>query len=86
MDFFDGLVLKALIERLSGQTISMPAGEFVQSEERIRKNLNHILERIDEIIGIKEGERKCVKINYETKGTFGKEHADIKDVFLLIKH
>ena len=58
MAFFDGLVLKALIERLSGETISMPAGEFVQSEERIKCNLSHILNRVDAIIGIEESQRK----------------------------
>ena len=58
MAFFDGLVLKSLTEKLSGETILMPMGEFVQAEERIKGNLAHILAKIDAIIGIDEDQRK----------------------------
>ncbi len=53
-DLFDGLVLKVLVSRLSGRDIVMPAGEFVQSEERQRINLKAVLGAIEEILGLPE--------------------------------
>ncbi len=56
-DLFDGLVLKVLVQKLSGQPVVMPAGEFVQSEERQRINLGAVLRRIEDIIRVPEEER-----------------------------
>ncbi len=56
-DLFDGLVLKVLVQKLSGQSVVMPAGEFVQSEERQRINLGAVLRRIEDIIRVPEEER-----------------------------
>ena len=55
-DLYDGVVLKVLLERLSGESVAMPAGEFVQSEERQRINLRAVLDRAREILGVREEE------------------------------
>ena len=57
---FDGLVLKHLVERLSdgAASIPMPAGEFVQAEERQRRNLQAVVAKIEEITGVAESEKR----------------------------
>ncbi len=51
-DLFDGLVLKVLVQTLSGQAVPMPAGEFVQSKERQRINLEAVLNKIQEMLKV----------------------------------
>ena len=53
-DFTDGLVIKNLVEILSGSKIDMPFGEYAQSEERQRRNLASILNQTENIIQINE--------------------------------
>ena len=60
-DLFDGLVLKHLVERLDegDETVPMPAGEFVQAEERQRRNIAAVLDKIEQMTGVTEDEKKC---------------------------
>ena len=54
----DGLVYKKLVEKLSGEMIDMPTGEYVQSEERQRRNLSAILSKIEMLLGVPAQEAK----------------------------
>ena len=45
------------MEKLSGESILMPAGEFVQSEVRQRRNLEEILGKINQILELDENQR-----------------------------
>ena len=49
-DLADGLIIRHLIESLSGEKIKMPFGEYVQSEERQQRNLKSILTQTEKII------------------------------------
>lgn len=49
-DFFDGVVLKRIVERLSASAIKLPLDEDVQAKERQKKNLTAVLARIDELL------------------------------------
>ena len=51
-------MLKVLMERLSGQRIVMPTGEFVQSEERQKVNLKAVLGRIEDILEVGEDQKR----------------------------
>ena len=53
-DLADGLIIRHLIESLSGEKLKMPFGEYVQSEERQQRNLKSILTQTENIIGIHE--------------------------------
>ena len=65
-DLYDGLILRTLVEKLSGEQISMPAGEFVQSEARQMVNLENVLNRIEEILNIPNNQVKwSVKSIYD---------------------
>ena len=65
-DLYDGLILKTLVEKLTGEKIAMPAGEFVQSEARQMVNLENVLNRIEEILDIPKSQVKwSVKSIYE---------------------
>jgi len=47
-DLKDGMVLKLVLEKLTGQKIELPCGDFVQSRERQATNLEYVLQRIRE--------------------------------------
>jgi len=47
-DLKDGMVLKLVLEKLTGQEIELPCGDFVQSRERQATNLEYVLQRIRE--------------------------------------
>ena len=49
-DLADGLIIRHLIESLSGEKLKMPFGEYVQSEERQKRNLKSILSQTEKII------------------------------------
>jgi len=53
-DLYDGLVLKELMEKLSGQSILMPGGEFAQAEERQRNNVKAVLSKINDILALEK--------------------------------
>jgi hypothetical protein len=57
-DLYDGLVLKVLLEKLTGKSVAMPTGQHVQSEERQRRNLEAVVASIEEAIGATQGQRK----------------------------
>ncbi len=60
-------MLKVLLERLNECSIQMPEGEFVQAEEKQKRNLAAVLAQTEEIIGIdKEGEKKYVHRDHLT--------------------
>ena len=49
-DFYDGVVLAKILEKLSGREIKLPLGEYVQAKERQLKNLSAILNKIMDIL------------------------------------
>ena len=57
-DLADGLILKHLVELLSGEEIKMPFGEYVQSKERQQRNLKSILNQIENVIQCDELARR----------------------------
>ena len=60
-DLADGLIIRHLIESLSGEKIKMPFGEYVQSEERQQRNLKSILTQTEKIIDTVEQKEKYKK-------------------------
>ena len=47
----DGLVLALLLEKMTGESVVMPGGEFVQSQERQRTNVEHVLAKVAGLVG-----------------------------------
>ena len=47
----DGLVLALLLEKMTGEGVVMPCGEFVQSQERQRTNVEHVLAKVAGLVG-----------------------------------
>ena len=45
-DLKDGMVLKLLLVKLTGQPIELPCGDFVQSKERQKTNVEFVLQKI----------------------------------------
>ena len=62
-DLADGLIIRHLIESLSGEKLKMPFGEYVQSEERQQRNLKSILSQTEKIIETVEQKTRCIMIN-----------------------
>ena len=60
-DLADGLIIRHLIESLSGEKLKMPFGEYVQSEERQQRNLKSILSQTEKIIEKVEQKTGCVQ-------------------------
>jgi len=48
-DLKDGMVLKLLLVKLTGQPIELPCGDFVQSKERQKTNVEFVLQKIRDI-------------------------------------
>ena len=61
-DLADGLIIRHLIESLSGEKIKMPFGEYVQSEERQQRNLKSILIQTEKIIETVDQKTRYIKI------------------------
>ena len=57
-DLADGLILKHLVEILSGEEIKMPFGEYAQSKERQQRNIKAILTQIENVIQCDELTRR----------------------------
>ena len=49
-DFYDGVIFKKILEKLSGTEINLPLAEDVQAKERQKLNLQTVLEKIREIL------------------------------------
>ena len=49
-DFYDGVIFKKILEKLSGNEINLPLAEDVQAKERQRLNLQTVLENVREIL------------------------------------
>ena len=49
-DFYDGVILKKIVEKLSGFTIQLPLSEDVQAKERQKLNLKTVLEKVRQIL------------------------------------
>ena len=62
-DLADGLIIRHLIESLSGEKLKMPFGEYVQSEERQQRNLKSILSQTEKIIEKVEQKTGYVQFN-----------------------
>ena len=63
-DLADGLLIRHLIETLSGEKLKMPFGEYVQSEERQQRNLKSILSQTEKIIETVEQKTRYIMINH----------------------
>ena len=61
-DLADGLIIRHLVEALSGEKIKMPFGEYVQSEERQKRNLQSILTQTETIIQFGEQTKRYNRI------------------------
>ena len=68
-DLADGLIIRHLIESLSGEKLKMPFGEYVQSEERQKRNLKSILSQTEKIIEKVEEKTGYVQFNLLSKYT-----------------
>lgn len=49
-DFFDGVVFKRIVEKLTNTEIKLPLDENVQAKERQKKNLTAVLDKIGDIL------------------------------------
>lgn len=52
-DLRDGLIIGQLVGKLADQNIQMPFGKYVQSAQRQFNNLQFVLNKTQEILGIK---------------------------------
>lgn len=50
-DMNDGMVFKLLLEKLTGKSLMMPCGDYVQSKERQNTNVEFILRIVEDITG-----------------------------------
>ena len=57
-DLRDGLIVAQLVGSLSGQTIQLPFGRYVQSSQRQFNNLQFVLKRTQEVLELKTDEIK----------------------------
>ena len=51
-DMVDGMVFKLLLEKLTGECLVMPCGDYVQSKERQKTNVEFIIRKVEEITNI----------------------------------
>ena len=49
-DFFDGVIFKKIVEKLTGKEIKIPLAEDVQAKERQMINLTAVLDKISDIL------------------------------------
>lgn len=49
-DFYDGVIFKKILEKLTGQKLLLPLGDEVQAKERQKKNLCSVLDKISQIL------------------------------------
>lgn len=53
-DFYDGIVFKKILAKLSGQPLNLPLGDEVQAKERQKKNLAAVLDKIAQVLRLSE--------------------------------
>merc|ERR1719319_2083176 len=64
-DLYDGQVLQKLIEKLSGEKLSVP--EVTQSEEGQRNKLRIVLSMVNKVLGLERGQPRWSVESIHTK-------------------
>jgi len=56
-DLKDGLIFKMIMEKMSGEVVSLPCGDIVSSKERQKINLEFIIGHIEDVVGDEGGSK-----------------------------